>query len=129
MKEPNWLSRRAIIAVHKMLVAAHGGDPRLRDPAFLKSALARPVKRFADDPRATLFDLAAGYAFGLIRNHPFVAGNKRIGATAIAMFLEDNGFRFVPEGETALLTCLAVAAGEMKEDALARAIGVDTEPA
>lgn len=128
MTEPNWLSRRAVVVVHKMLVAAHGGDARLRDPDALNDILARPVKRLAEDPRATLFDLAAGYGFGLIRNHPFVAGNKRIAAAAIAMFLEDNGYRFVPEGETAFLTCLEVAAGEMKEDGLARAIGVNTEP-
>ena len=129
MTEPRWLLKEAVIAVHKMLVAEHGGDSHLRDAGLLESALARPANRYAYDSEATVFGLAAAYAFGLARNHPFVDGNKRIAITAVAMFLTDNGYQFVPDHEEALHTFLALAAGDVEEDALARWIANNAEPA
>lgn len=120
MKEPNWLLLEAVVAVHKMLVAEHGGIAEIRDRGLLESALARSQNRFAYEPDANLFDLAASYAFGLARNHPFVDGNKRISITAVAMFLGDNGYEFGPEKMDALETFLRLAAGEVEEEELAR---------
>jgi len=120
MKEPNWLLLEAVVAVHKMLVAEHGGIAEIRDRGLLESALARPPNRFAYESDADLFDLAAAYAFGLARNHPFVDGNKRISITAVAMFLGDNGHEFAPEKVDALETFLRLAAGEVEEEELAR---------
>lgn len=120
MKEPNWLLLEAIVAVHKMLVAEHGGIAEIRDRGLLESALVRPLNRFAYEPDADLFDLAASYAYGLARNHPFVDGNKRISITAVAMFLGDNGYEFAPENLDALKTFLRLAAGEVEEAELAR---------
>ncbi|MGH6662284.1 MAG: type II toxin-antitoxin system death-on-curing family toxin [Rhodospirillales bacterium] len=120
MREPNWLLLEAVIAVHKMLVAEHGGIAEIRDRGLLESALARPQNRFAYEPGANLFDLAASYAYGLARNHAFVDGNKRISITAVAMFLGDNGREFAPEKMDALETFLRLAAGEVEEADLAR---------
>ena len=129
MKEPNWLLIEAVVAVHKRLIAEHGGSPEVRDPGLLESALSRPVNRFVYDPQASLFDLATSYAFGLSSNHPFIDGNKRIAFTAIAMFLGDNGYRFVPDKLEALQVILALASGEVDEPQLARWIAANAEPA
>ena len=120
MKQPNWLLMDAVISVHGMLVVEHGGAAGVRDQGLLESALARSQNRLAYDDKATIFDLAASYAYGLARNHPFVDGNKRIAITAAAMFLADNGYSFVPEKMDALKMFLALAAGEVAEDVLSR---------
>ncbi|MDP6572270.1 MAG: type II toxin-antitoxin system death-on-curing family toxin [Rhodospirillales bacterium] len=129
MKEPNWLLIEAVVAFHKRLIAEHGGNPEIRDPGLLESALSRPVNRLNYDPQASLFDLAASYAFGLSSNHPFIDGNKRIAFTAIAMFLGDNGYRFMPDKGDALQVILALASGEVDEPDLARWIEANAEPA
>ena len=120
MKEPNWLLLESVVAIHKSLVAQHGGIAEIRDRTLLESALARPQNRFAYEPKANLFDLAASYAYGLARNHAFVDGNKRISITAVAMFLADNDYEFAPEKLDALQTFLRLAAGEVEEADLAR---------
>ena len=120
MIQPNWLLMDAVISVHGTLVAEHRGLAGVRDRGLLESALARPQNRFAYADEATIFDLAASYAYGLACNHPFLDGNKRIAITSIAMFLGDNGYRFVPEKMDALKMFLALAAGEVSEDVLAR---------
>ena len=120
MKQPNWLLMDAVISVHGMLVAEHGGAAGVRDRGLLESALARPQNRFAYEDEATIFDLAASYAYGLALNHPFVDGNKRIAITAAAMFLSDNGYSFLPEKMDALKMFLALASGEVEEEVLAR---------
>lgn len=129
MREPNWLLAEAVIAVHQALVAQHGGAAGLRDPGLLESALSRPVNRFAYDDETTLFDLAAAYAFGLARNHPFIDGNKRIAITAVAMFLGGNGHEFAPDRMEALETFLKLAAGEVEEGDLARWIEANSSKA
>ena len=127
MTEPNWLLKHAVVTVHEMLVAAHGGIAAIRDEGLLESALARPMNRLAYDPDASPFQLATAYAYGLARNHPFVDGNKRIAITAVAMFLGDNGYRFEPERMDALKTFLKLAAGEVEEEDLARWIEANTD--
>ena len=129
MKEPNWLLKSVVIAVHKMLISEHGGVGVLRDEGLLDSALSRPLNRMAYDEQANLFELAAAYAYGLARNHPFVDGNKRIALTAVAMFLGDNGYKFGPQKMDALTTFLKLAAGELAEDELADWIAANAEKA
>ncbi|HGG61185.1 MAG TPA: type II toxin-antitoxin system death-on-curing family toxin [Gammaproteobacteria bacterium] len=120
MNQPIWLLPEAVLAMHGMLLAAHGGLPGLRDPGLLESALARPRNLWHYQPESSLFALAASYAFALVHDHPFLDGNKRIALTASAVFLEINGLSLdAPEAETALLF-EQLAAGEITEEALAR---------
>lgn len=119
MTEPKWLLREAVLAVHRSLVATHGGDPGLRDAGLLDSALMRARDRWGYGKDASLSALAAAYAYGLARNHPFVDGNKRIAFIAMTMFLRINGRRLEAERMDALRTFLGLAAGEVKERDLA----------
>ena len=103
-----------MLALQERLLAEFGGLGGLRDGGLLDSALARPQHLFAYD-QPSLFDLAAAYAFGLVRNHPLLDGNERTGFTVAVLFLELNGRRFTaPEAEAALKT-LALAAREMDQ--------------
>ena len=118
MKQPYWLSRDECVALHEMMLAQHGGSEGLRDENMLESALARPLQLFAYGKPA-LFDLAASYVFGVVKNHPFVDGNKRTGFMLGAGFLERNGYKFIAGEADAALRTLALAAGEMSESAYA----------
>lgn len=115
MTPPVWVAREAILAVHDQLLAEFGGDSGVRDAGLLDSALARPEHKFAYE-EAPLFDLAAAYAFGIVKNHPFVDGNKRTGFMAAILFLERNGGRFAAPEADAVVRTLALAAGEMTEN-------------
>jgi len=116
--EPVWLGIPIALAVHDRQLAEHGGGQGLRDAGLLESALARPLNRwsYGEDDRSAL---AAAYAFGIARNHPFVDGNKRTAWVFARLFLALNGveLRFAPED--AIRTMLALAAGELGENALA----------
>lgn len=116
--EPVWLDQRIALAVHDRQLAEHGGGAGLRDAALLESALARPINRWSygeDDCCA----LAAAYAFGIARNHPFVDGNKRTAWVFARLFLALNNvdLRFAPED--AIAAMLALAAGEVSEEEMA----------
>jgi death-on-curing protein len=114
MKEPQWVLRETVHALHERLLAEFGGLGGIRDAGLLDSALARPQQLFAYG-QPSGFDLAAAYAFGLVRNHPFLDGNKRVAFVVAVLFLELNGKRFTaPEAEAALKT-LALAARELDE--------------
>src|ERR1035441_3594029 len=93
MKEPQWLLRETVLAMQERLLAEFGGLSGVRDAGLLDSAMARPQQLSAYG-QPSLFDLAAAYAYGLVRNHPFVDGNKRIAFIAAVVFLELNGRRF-----------------------------------
>jgi death-on-curing protein len=114
MKEPHWVLRETVLALQERLLAEFGGLSGLRDPGLLDSSLARPQQLFAHG-KPSLFDLAAAYAFGLVRNHPFLDGNKRIGFTAAALFLELNDCRFTASEVEATVKTLALAACELDE--------------
>jgi death-on-curing protein len=114
VKKPAWLLRDTVVALHEQLLAAFGGSSGIREQGLLDSALARPENKFASET-PTLFDLAAAYAFGLVKNHPFVDGNKRIGFAAAVVSLEANGCRFAAREADAVVRTLALAAGEMTE--------------
>ena len=92
MGEPTWVRHDVVLAIHQRQLAEHGGDGGLRDEGLLASALARPRNLFAyGDPQPDLPALAASYAFGLARNHPFVDGNKRTALVVCRTFLILNG--------------------------------------
>lgn len=113
MRKPRWLDHRALLLLHAESLAEHGGLWGLRDEAALESALARP--RHAYEHNADMAQLAAAYAFGLVRDHPFDDGNQRAGFLAIGLFLELNGFEFELERVNAATTIVNLAAGNLSE--------------
>lgn len=128
MTEPVWVLPGAVLAIHQMLLAEHGGQAGIRDQGLLESALARPRQRFSYDESVSIFELAASYGFGLARNHPFVDGNKRTALVAAAVFLELNGYSLdAPEVEAAVMY-EHLAAGEVSEEALAEWFRVVCDP-
>jgi death-on-curing protein len=118
VKEPVWTLRETVLAVQEELLAQFGGLAGIRDEHMLDSALARPQHLFSYG-QPSVFELAASYGFGLVKNHPFVDGNKRIGFTMAVLFLELNGYRFRAAEADAVVQTLALAAGEMSEAAYA----------
>ena len=116
--EPVWILERTVYAAHDRLIAAHGGARGVRDTSLLESALARPRQHFAYGS-PDIIELAALYTAGLVRNHPFVDGNKRTGFAIGVAFLELNGFSFRATEEDAIHTVLALAAGELDESGYA----------
>ena len=114
MKVPTWLTRAVIVATHQELLARFGGLSGVRDEGLLASALARPEHRYAYET-PSLFDLAAAYAYGIVKNHPFIDGNKRIGFMAAYIFLQVNGQTFTASEEDVVASTLALAAGECTE--------------
>ena len=119
MKEPIWISKAVILAVHDEQLAEHGGGEGVRDEGLLDSALARPPNRSAYDQKADLAALAAAYTFGIARNHPFIDGNKRTAYVAMELFLHLNGVELTASDHDAVLTMVKLAAGEIGEDELA----------
>jgi death-on-curing protein len=118
VKQWHWLEADELVAIHSELVAEFGGAPGLRDRGLVESAAARP-KHLASYGQPTVFELAAAYAFGLARNHPFVDGNKRIALVAAFTFLELHGWNVSAEEPAAVLVFLGLAAGEVEEQQLA----------
>ena len=118
MKQWVWIDPRAISAIHDEQLAEHGGAAGLRDANLLESALARPMNLATyEEPDAAA--LAASYAVGLAKNHPFVDGNKRTAFVALELFLALNGFVLNASDVECVTTMLAVAAGEIDEATLA----------
>lgn len=114
--EPEWLLESAVLAVHRMLIAEHGGMDGVRDRGLLSSSLARPKNLLSyTNPPPSLFDLAASYAYGLAKNHCFVDGNKRIALTAALMFLELNGLRLEAPKMVTYTIMVGLAAGDVTE--------------
>jgi death on curing protein len=117
MSEPRWLDVELVLAIHDMQIAEHGGGAGVRDHGLLESALARPLNMAAyGDP--DLCALAAGYAFGIACNHPFIDGNKRTALVACELFLDLNGVDLQADDATCVDAFIALAAGELSEEAL-----------
>ena len=116
MREPYWLTREECLALHDMMLSHYGGITGVRDDHLLESALARPQQLFAYG-KPTMAELAAAYTAGIVKNHPFLDGNKRTGFMLGAGFLERNGHEFHATEADAALRTLALAAGEMTETA------------
>lgn len=119
MTEPFWLDMDIMIDVHAEQLALFGGPDGIRDRGLLESALARPQNKYAYGEE-DLAALAAAYAFGLARNHPFVDGNKRAAFASILVFLGLNDIEFAPPPPAATAIILALAAGEVGEEGLTR---------
>ncbi|MGQ0677719.1 MAG: type II toxin-antitoxin system death-on-curing family toxin [Rhodospirillales bacterium] len=124
MREPRWLTEQGVRNAHSELIVEHGGADGVRDENLLGSALGRPRNLLAyGEP--TIFDLAAAYAFGIARNHPFVDGNKRTALIAVYMFLGKNGYRLEADEVEAVAVFRDLAAGELSEQDLAKWIGIN----
>jgi death-on-curing protein len=119
MTEPEWLDIDIVLDIHAEQLALFGGGDGMRDLGLLESALARPLNKFAYG-ETDLAALAAAYAFGISRNHPFVDGNKRAAFGSMIVFLGLNGIDLDVPPEDATAIILEVAAGDIDEDGLAR---------
>jgi death-on-curing protein len=123
-----WLSPQLILAIHDEQLAEHGGSTGLRDAGLLDSALARPLNRASyGDP--DIAELAAVYALGIAKNHPFIDGNKRTAFVALEVFLRLNGCRFTVGDAEAVVMTLAMAAGELPDDEFTAWVRMHTVPA
>jgi death-on-curing protein len=111
-----WIEESVVWAIHEAQLAEHGGSAGLRDASLLASALARPAQLLAyGEPPPDVFDLAATYAFGVARNHPFIDGNKRTGYVCAELFLVLNGWVLVTPDAACVTQMLSLAAGELSE--------------
>lgn len=118
-REPRWLSRVVVDAIHNDQLREHGGLPGIRDPNVLESALARPQHKWHYAEGTDVATLAAAYGFGLVKNHPYRDGNKRIGLLAIATFLGINGYNLKATDTEVVAEILALAEGRVSEEGLA----------
>ncbi len=116
MTEPIWIEKHDALTLHDRLLALYGGAVGLRDDTLLISALARPLQLHAYADAPDIIDMATAYAAGIVRNHPFVDGNKRTGFVVSTLFLELNGYRFTASEEEAAQAVLKLASG-MLDDA------------
>jgi death-on-curing protein len=119
MTEPEWLDLDIVLDVHAEQLALFGGADGVRDTGLIESALGRPRHKFAYG-ESDLAALAAAYAFGIARNHPFVDGNKRAAFASMIIFLGLNGIDFDVPPPEATAMIMALAAGEVSEESLAR---------
>lgn len=120
MMEIVWLLEETLIAIHHRQIAEHGGSEGLRDESLLSSALARPQNQLAyGESRPDLASLAAAYAYGIARNHPFIDGNKRTALVAARTFLILNGVDLDATQDDKFLTFLNLAEGAISEEELA----------
>jgi death-on-curing protein len=127
MSGPIWIDLEVVLAIHDEQLAEHGGQAGVRDRGLLESALARPRNQFAYG-ESSLPRLAASYAFGISRNHPFLDGNKRTSLVVAELFLDLNGLDLTASDEACVATFLRLAAGELGEDDLARWIEANSRP-
>jgi death-on-curing protein len=114
-REPLWIEARDVLAIHDRLLALDGGATGLRDRGLLESALARPRQHHAYAKRSEIVEMAALYTAGIVRNHPFVDGNKRTGFVIGVLFLELHGFDFKASEANAARAVMALAAGTLDE--------------
>lgn len=128
-KEPIWLALPLVHTLHAETLSQFGGSAGVRDEGLLESALGKPQNVFAYAEAPSLFRLAAAYCSGIVRNHPFVDGNKRTGLLAARAFLFLNGYTLSPESEAETVRMIEdVATGDVDEDALAAWMERSSQP-
>ena len=118
-REPRWLSRVVVDAIHADQLRQHGGLAGVRDENVLESALARARNKWVYGGDRDIASLAAAYGFGLVTSHPYRDGNKRIGFMAMATFLGINGHELRATDEDVVTEIVALAAGHVSEPELA----------
>jgi death-on-curing protein len=128
VKEPHWLTRSECLLLHDMMLDQYGGCSGIRDAGLLESALARP-QQLHHYGKPTMPEMAAAYTAGIVKNHPFLDGNKRTGFMMGAGFLERNGYEFLASETEVVIRTLALAAGEMTEAAYADWLKVNSKKA
>jgi death-on-curing protein len=117
-----WVDEAVVLALHEEHLAEHGGAMGLRDQGLLQSALARPLHLATyEDPHLTA--LAAAYAYGITRNHPFLDGNKRTAFTVMELFLNLNGLELIADDESCVAIMLELAQGKLNESRLTDWLG------
>jgi death-on-curing protein len=114
-KEPLWIEERDVVAIHDRLLSLHGGATGMRDRGLLESALARPRQHYVYADASDIVEMSALYTAGIVRNHPFVDGNKRTGFVIGVLFLELHGFDFRASEEDATQAVMALAAGTLDD--------------
>ena len=129
LREPRWLGRTVVDAIHADQLRQHGGLAGIRDENALESALARARQKWSYGDERDIAVLAAAYGYGLARNHPYRDGNKRIGFLALATFLGINGHELNATDAEVVTTMLSLAEGKLTERALADWIREHIEPA
>ena len=119
MSQPIWIREDVARSIHSRQLAEHGGEDGIRDVGMFESAMARPKNLLAYSERAPdLAQMAASYAFGLVKNHPFIDGNKRTGYVVCRTFLLLNGQDLVASAEDKYMTFYRLAAGDISEEEL-----------
>ncbi len=120
MKDFRWITKEMALAIHSRQMAEHGGQDGIRNESLLESALARPsMKLIYDDPTPDLCELAACYAHGLAKNHPFLDGNKRTAFVVYRLFLKWNGLEITASREDRYFQILSLTASEHTEESFA----------
>lgn len=127
MDAPVWLDKVLVLALYEDVVAASGGASGVRDDGLLESALARPLNRFLYEGVSDLLELAATYAVGIARNHPFIDGNKRMAFIALGQFLLDNRVVLTASDEDATAVMVSVAKGDTDISGLTSWLEATTE--
>jgi len=127
MTEPVWIDLEVVLAIHDEQLAEHGGQPGVRDRGLLESAMAQPQNQFACGEHS-IARLAASYAFGISRNHPFLDGNKRTSLVVAELFLDLNGLELTASDAECVTTFLQLAAGEITDAELAEWIASHCVP-
>jgi len=127
MREPMWIDLEAVLAIHDEQLAEHGGQTGVRDRGRLESAMARPQNQFTYGERS-IARLAASYAFGISRNHPFLDGNKRTSLVVAELFRDLNGLELTASDAECVTTFLQLAAGDLTEAELAEWIASHCVP-
>ncbi|MBI1318041.1 MAG: type II toxin-antitoxin system death-on-curing family toxin [Candidatus Hydrogenedens sp.] len=122
-----WLSESDVLYLHEQVIRDFGGSHGVRDVGLLSSALQRPVNLNAYEEVEDLIRLAASYAFGISRNHPFIDGNKRAAFAAMFAFLRLNGIALCAEQEEATSAMLGLAAGDISEGDLTSWLALHTQ--
>lgn len=118
-REPRWLDRQMVEAIHDLQLERYGGLRGIRDAGALESALGRPMHKWYYGAADDLAACAAAYAFGIAKNHPFADGNKRTAFVAMGVFLESNGTTLVAAEPDAVLIMLGLATDKLDEEGLA----------
>lgn len=121
VQEPQWLREDVVLAIHRRQIAEHGGMDGIRDKALLESALNKPRNLYMyESPAPSITTIAASYAYGIIKNHPFIDGNKRTAFVICLVFLELNGYTLQATGRDKYETIIRLASGTIQEAEFAK---------